>query len=85
MCLIANIFLGAGAAANPSSIYYRGMADALVKVYKMEGIRGLYRGFVPGMFGVSHGAIQFMVYEEMKTVYNRYRSMPIDAKLVSAF
>ncbi|CAL8074454.1 unnamed protein product [Orchesella dallaii] len=75
--------VGAGTATNPASIYYRGMADALVKVYKMEGIRGLYRGFVPGMFGVSHGAIQFMVYEEMKTVYNKYRNMPIDAKLES--
>lgn len=59
------------------------MADALVKVYKMEGIRGLYRGFIPGMFGVSHGAIQFMMYEEMKTVYNKYRNKSIDAKLVS--
>ncbi len=59
------------------------MADALVKVYKMEGIRGLYKGLVPGMFGVSHGAIQFMTYEEMKTMYNSYRKMPIDSKLVS--
>lgn len=59
------------------------MADALVKVYKMEGIRGLYKGLIPGMFGVSHGAIQFMTYEEMKTMYNTYRNMPIDSKLVS--
>jgi hypothetical protein len=58
------------------------MVDALVKVYKMEGIRGLYKGLVPGMLGVSHGAIQFMTYEEMKTFYNKYRNMPIDAKLV---
>lgn len=58
------------------------MADALVKVYQMEGVRGLYRGFIPGMFGVSHGAIQFMTYEEMKTVYNKHRNLPIDAKLV---
>jgi DNA polymerase III alpha subunit (gram-positive type) len=35
------------------------------------------------MFGVSHGAIQFMTYEEMKTCYNQYRNAPIDAKLVS--
>lgn len=34
------------------------------------------------MFGVSHGAIQFMTYEEMKTMYNSYRKMPIDSKLV---
>jgi len=62
--------------------HYTGMTDALKKVWKLEGVRGLYRGFVPGMFGVSHGAIQFMTYEEMKTVYNVYRQLPIDAKLV---
>jgi len=62
-------------------VQYRGMVDALVKVWQMEGIRGLYRGFVPGMFGVSHGAIQFMTYEEMKTWYNKYRKQPIDTKL----
>lgn len=59
------------------------MVDALSKIYKTEGIKGLYRGFVPGMFGVSHGALQFMTYEEMKNRYNEYRKLPIDTKLVS--
>lgn len=40
------------------------------------------QGFVPGMFGVSHGALQFMTYEEMKNAYNEYRKLPIDTKLV---
>lgn len=35
------------------------------------------------MFGVSHGAIQFMTYEEMKNKYNQYRQVPIDTKMVS--
>ena len=59
------------------------MIDALVKMYRYEGIRGLYKGFVPGIFGVSHGALQFMAYEEMKNQYNTYRHLPIDTKLVS--
>lgn len=62
---------------------YKGMVDGLTKIYKTEGVRGLYRGFVPGMFGVSHGAVQFMVYEEMKNHYNQYRKLPIDTKMVS--
>lgn len=35
------------------------------------------------MFGVVHGAIQFMTYEEMKSSYNRSRKLPHDNKLVS--
>lgn len=59
------------------------MRDALVKTYRHEGIRkGLYRGFVPGVLGVSHSAIQFMLYEEMKKGYNEYRNLPLDCKLV---
>ncbi|XP_064547737.1 solute carrier family 25 member 32 [Drosophila montana] len=67
-----------------SSSEYRGMVHALSEIYKTEGVRGLYRGFVPGMLGVSHGAIQFMTYEEMKNAYNEYRKLPIDTKLATS-
>jgi len=74
---------------NPSSVvdkskYYSGMWDAFKKIVKYEGFRGLYKGFTPGLFGVSHGAVQFMAYEELKTSYNQYRHQPIDAKLTSS-
>lgn len=60
---------------------YNGMVDALVKIYKHEGLIGYYKGIVPGIFGVSHGAVQFMVYEELKNRYNQYRKVPITTKL----
>ncbi|KAL1920489.1 uncharacterized protein VTP21DRAFT_866 [Calcarisporiella thermophila] len=45
---------------------YRGLLDGLYQIARYEGIRGLYKGMVPAIFGTSHGAIQFMAYEEMK-------------------
>ncbi|XP_050293122.1 mitochondrial folate transporter/carrier [Anthonomus grandis grandis] len=60
---------------------YTGMLDCLKKIYKNEGVLGYYKGLVPGIFGVSHGAVQFMVYEEMKNQYQHYYGLPISKKL----
>ena len=54
----------------PSHMRYFGLRDGLYKLYKYEGIRGLYKGYIPGVFGTSHGAIQFMIYEELKKLYS---------------
>lgn len=62
---------------------YTSMTDALIKIYREEGLRGYYKGFVPGLFGVSHGAIQFMTYEELKNSYNKYKKVPITTKLTT--
>ncbi|CAH3146449.1 unnamed protein product, partial [Porites lobata] len=62
---------------------YKGMIDALFKLWRHEGLRGLYKGYVPGLFGVSHGALQFMAYEELKKGYSHYFGTPINKKLSS--
>lgn len=50
----------------PPSKQYTGMIDAFSKTFKNEGVKGLYKGFTPGLFNVTHGAIQFSVYEKLK-------------------
>ena len=45
---------------------YSSITDGSRQIYRSEGIRGFYRGLVPSLFGVSHGALQFMAYEQLK-------------------
>lgn len=50
---------------------YKGLMDTLLRVGKEEGIPGLYRGLLPGLFGVTHGAVQFTIYDNMKSLHKR--------------
>ncbi|KAK4690070.1 hypothetical protein P7C73_g39, partial [Tremellales sp. Uapishka_1] len=45
---------------------YRGLWDGLTSIYKTEGLRGLYKGSLLALVGVSNGSIQFAAYEEIK-------------------
>ena len=45
---------------------YKSTIQGTISLYRDEGIRGFYRGLLPSLFGVSHGAIQFMAYEQLK-------------------
>nr|CAH7717387.1 unnamed protein product [Callosobruchus chinensis] len=60
---------------------YDGAIDCCMKIYRDHGARGFYKGLIPGIFGVSHGAVHFVVYEELKRYYSTYKSQPISTKL----
>lgn len=45
---------------------YKSILDGTRQLYRSEGLLGFYRGLVPSIFGVSHGALQFMAYEQLK-------------------
>ena len=69
----------------PESKRYKGTIDAIRKIYLTDGIRGFYKALFLEVLGVSHGAIQFMVYEELKNRYNRYLNVAIDTKLAQQY
>lgn len=45
---------------------YTSVVDGTRQILRSEGIRGFYHGLLPSLFGVSHGALQFMAYEQLK-------------------
>ncbi|TKY55857.1 Folate transporter 1 [Spatholobus suberectus] len=54
---------------------YSGIYDAFRTIMREEGFSALYRGIVPGLFlQVSHGAIQFTAYEELRKVIVDFKS-----------
>ena len=52
---------------------YRGIGQGITSIVRKEGLRGLYRGLLPSLFGVSHGAVQFAAYEKLKNYRARNR------------
>jgi solute carrier family 25 (mitochondrial folate transporter), member 32 len=49
-----------------SNYHYRNTWHALYMLFKVEGIRGFYRGLAPSLLGILHVAVQFPLYERFK-------------------
>ncbi|KAB8349654.1 hypothetical protein FH972_023673 [Carpinus fangiana] len=62
---------------------YNNVWDGAKHIWATEGIPGFYRGLVPSLFGVSHGAIQFMAYEQLKIWRSRKIGDSVDVESVS--
>lgn len=45
---------------------YRNISHGVGEIWRSEGVKGFWRGLVPSLFGVSHGAVQFAAYEQLK-------------------
>lgn len=63
---------------------YTGLFDAVRTILKEEGWGALYKGLGPSLFLVTHGAIQFTAYEELRKAVLNYRSKDIEDEF-SAF
>ncbi|KAK7749403.1 mitochondrial FAD carrier protein flx1 [Diatrype stigma] len=53
---------------------YPSMWAGAARILRAEGWRGFYRGLGISLFGVTHGAVQFAVYDPLKKMYLRRRN-----------
>lgn len=52
--------------------------DGLPYIYRNEGLRGLYKGSLLALVGVSNGSIQFAAYEDIKARRARIKRRRIE-------
>ncbi|OMO56963.1 Endoplasmic reticulum-adenine nucleotide transporter [Corchorus capsularis] len=68
---------------------YSGVYDAFRTILREEGWTALYKGLGPGLLMVSHGAIQFTAYEELRKLvvdYKKRKGNPdSDSNLLNSF
>lgn len=48
---------------------YPSMWTGAARLFRAEGVRGFYRGLGVGMLAISHGAVQFAVYDPVRRMY----------------
>lgn len=62
---------------------YKGILDCFSKTYKEAGLKGLYRGVAPSLYGIfPYAGLKFYFYEEMKRHVPEEHKKDIMVKLV---
>lgn len=73
------------ASKNQTGKKYKGMIDALQRIYREEGVGALWAGTVPSLILVSNPSVQFASYERLKQTLLRFRlsTSGLDASAIS--
>ncbi|RCH80902.1 Mitochondrial oxaloacetate carrier protein [Rhizopus azygosporus] len=54
-------------------LLYKGPSDCFIKIVKIEGVRGLYKGFLAHYLRIGpHTTLMFVFMEQLKSIYNRH-------------
>ena len=51
---------------------YKHIFDAINKIFKNEGVYGLFKGLVPSVFGVMHFVIYMPLYDYFNRIHIQY-------------
>ncbi|XP_020583894.1 graves disease carrier protein isoform X2 [Phalaenopsis equestris] len=61
---------------------YHGIRDCMIKIYKKNGLRGLYRGIGPSLYGIfPYSGLKFYFYEAMKARVDEERKKDVSVNL----
>ncbi|KAE9348627.1 hypothetical protein PF008_g7262 [Phytophthora fragariae] len=60
------------------NIPYRSVTDAFRRIVAEEGASALYKGMIPALFLTTNGAIKFVAYERLKSLYQAHWSPEMD-------
>lgn len=53
-------------------VRYKHTIDAALTIYRTEGLPAFYRGLLPSLLGITHVAVQFPLYEQLKIWARKY-------------
>ncbi|GAB1864622.1 Solute carrier family 25 member 35 [Camponotus japonicus] len=60
--------------ASGKGALYKGLGDALIKIFRTEGLTGLYKGTFPTWLRIApHTVLCLVFYEELDQLYNKFR------------
>ncbi|XP_066329812.1 mitochondrial carrier protein CoAc2-like [Miscanthus floridulus] len=68
--------------SKPSEQVYKGIMDCVKTIYRQNGLKGIYRGMAPSLYGIfPYSGLKFYFYEKMKSHVPEEHRKDIIAKL----